>query len=208
MSSTLALTAGALASCFPITLLPLAVRLAGWPRRLRGWLAAAAACALAAACAWPYRSAAAQFPETFAYYRRIWQNYNPSLYGVLLWLTGRPAIAAGIGEGVVLGLALWVACAKDRAGARGVSGDRRDSAVRAERVFLVFHLDRAAAVLFSHPGVAAADYAAISFLQRADRLPDHGEFRISPLFQWLTYAPFYALLVWELIGKDGAERAL
>ncbi len=40
VSSTVAMTAGALCKLFPITLLPLAVRLAGWPRRLRGWMAA------------------------------------------------------------------------------------------------------------------------------------------------------------------------
>ncbi len=41
-----------------------------------------------------------------------------------------------------------------------------------------------------------------------------GEFRFAPLFQWLTYAPFYALLVvWELIdrrrafAREGVRRA-
>ena len=28
-----------------------------------------------------------------------------------------------------------------------------------------------------------------------------GEFRFAPLFQWLTYAPFYALLIWEIFAK-------
>ena len=37
--STLTLTAGALAKAFPATLLPLALCRAGWPRKLRGWLA-------------------------------------------------------------------------------------------------------------------------------------------------------------------------
>ncbi len=46
VSSTVAMTAGALVKLFPITLLPLAVRLVGWPRRLRGWVAAGAAVAL------------------------------------------------------------------------------------------------------------------------------------------------------------------
>ena len=43
------------------------------------------------------------------YYQMIWRNYNSSIYPVLLWLTAAARIAAGIGEGVVLGLALWLA---------------------------------------------------------------------------------------------------
>src|SRR6201998_1493527 len=38
-ASAVALTAGSLAKLFPLTLLPLALRLSGWPRKLRGWLA-------------------------------------------------------------------------------------------------------------------------------------------------------------------------
>ena len=47
--STLTLTAGALAKAFPATLLPLALFRAGWPAKLRGWLAAAGCGAIAAA---------------------------------------------------------------------------------------------------------------------------------------------------------------
>jgi hypothetical protein len=208
VSSTVAMAAGALVKLFPITLLPLAVRLAGWPRRLRGWVAAAAACALAAACAWPYRSAARQLPQTFAYYRRIWQNYNPSLYGVLLWLTGRPAIAAGIGEAVVLVLALWVAA-------------RKMEPVRA--AFLVvgailmfapngysWYFTWIVPLLCFFPSPAWILLTVLQFLSYNVLIAYQitGEFRFAPLFQWLTYAPFYALLVWELIGRRGAFEAI
>ncbi len=107
--STLTLTAGALAKAFPVTLLPLALVRAGWPRKLRGWLAAGGCAVLAAACTWPYRRAWREFLAMLKYYQVILRNYHSSIYPVLLWFTGSHEIAAGVGEGVVLGLALWLA---------------------------------------------------------------------------------------------------
>ena len=204
VSSTVAMTAATLVKLFPITLLPLAVRLAGWPRRLRGWVAAAAACALAVACAWPYRSAAGQLPATFSYYQRIWQNYNPSLYGVLLWITGRPRVAGGIGEAVVLALSVWVAW-------------RKIEPVRA--AFLVvgtilmfapngysWYFTWIVPLLCFFPSPAWILLTVLQFLSYNVLIAYQvtGEFRFAPLFQWLTYAPFYALLVAELVGRRGA----
>jgi hypothetical protein len=102
-ASAVTLTAGSLAKLFPVTLLPLALGISGWPRRLRGWIAFGGAAVLTAVCMWPYRSALRQFPEIFIRYQAIWQNYNPSLYAILLWFSGHAEIAAGISEGVVLG---------------------------------------------------------------------------------------------------------
>jgi len=202
--STLTMAAGALTKLFPVTLLPLAVRLAGWPRRWRGWLAAAGTVGLAAMLAWPYRYAYTQLPRTFSYYRRIWQNYNPSLYGVLLWLTGRPAIAAGIGEGVVLALSLWAAW-------------RKIEPVRA--AFLVigailmfapngysWYFTWIVPLLCFFPSPAWLLLTVLQFLSYNVLIAYQltGEFRFAPLFQWLTYAPFYALLAWELISRRGA----
>ena len=48
--STLTLTAGALSKAFPVVLLPLALFRAGWPGRLRGWMAATGCVALTALC--------------------------------------------------------------------------------------------------------------------------------------------------------------
>ena len=52
------LTAGALAKAFPRRCLPLALFRAGWPTKLRGWLAAAGCTASspASVCVWPYRN--------------------------------------------------------------------------------------------------------------------------------------------------------
>src|SRR5262249_20326533 len=65
--------------------------------------------------------------------------------------------------------------APDGRGARGIPADRRHPNARAERLFLVFHLDRAALVLPAIPRLAnhmaAAHRARIPLLQRADRLP-------------------------------------
>src|SRR5207245_7453305 len=102
-ASAATLTAGSLAKLFPVTLLPLALRLSGWPRKLRGWLAFGGAALISAACVWPYRSALAQFPEIFARYQATWQNYNPSLYAILLWFSGHADLAGGVGGVVVLG---------------------------------------------------------------------------------------------------------
>ena len=63
--STLTLTAGALAKAFPATLLPLALFRAGWPGKLRGWLAAGGCAALAALCVWPYRHGWREFLGMF-----------------------------------------------------------------------------------------------------------------------------------------------
>src|SRR5712692_3283933 len=57
-----------------------------------------------------------------------------------------------------------------RPNARGVSPDRHGAAVRTQRIFVVLHLDRAAAVLLSERGVAAAHRAAVSLLQDLDQL--------------------------------------
>ncbi|MGA7793812.1 MAG: hypothetical protein WCA19_12300, partial [Candidatus Acidiferrales bacterium] len=105
--STLTLTAGALAKAFPATLLPLALFRAGWPGKLRGWLAAGGCAALTAICVWPFRHGWREFLQMLAYYQVIWRNYHSSLYPVLLWFSGSHEVAAGIGEGVVAGMALW-----------------------------------------------------------------------------------------------------
>jgi hypothetical protein len=53
--------------------------------------------------------AGAEFLQMLKYYQLIFRNYHSSIYPVLLWLTGSHEVAAGIGEGVVVGLAVWLA---------------------------------------------------------------------------------------------------
>jgi alpha-1,6-mannosyltransferase len=198
-TSTLTLTAGSLAKLFPVTLLPLALRLSGWPRKLRGWLAFSGAALLVAACVWPYRTALAQFPGIFVRYQAIWQNYNPSLYAVLLWFSGHADIAAGAGEGVVLGLAIWAAA-------------RKLEPLRA--VFLIigailmvapntysWYFTWIVPLLCFFPNPAWLLLTILQFLSYKVLIEYqiNGIWHFDPYFQWLTYAPFYALLLGEAV---------
>src|SRR5437879_1788353 len=207
-ASAVTLAAGSLAKLFPVTLLPLALRLSDWPRTLRGWLAFGGAALISAACVWPYRSALAQFPEIFARYQATWQNYNPSLYAVLLWFSGYADIAAGIGEGVVLGLAIWAAA-------------RKLDPLRA--TFLIL-----GAILIFAPNTSSWDFTWIvqvlcffpspawlllTILQFLSykvliEYQINGIWPFDPYFQWLTYAPFYALLAGEaFLNRRGRQPA-
>ena len=169
--STLTLTAGALAKAFPATLLPLALFRAGWPGKLRGWLAAGGCAALTAACVWPYRHGWREFLGMLKYYQFIFRNYHSSIYPVLLWLTGSHEIAAGVGEGVVVGLGLWLAV-------------RRAEPTRAAFLLIgtvllfapngypwYFTWIVPLLVFLSEPGVAAAHDPGVSFVQNFHQLP-------------------------------------
>jgi len=199
--STLTLTAGALFKAFPAVLLPLALFRAGWPGRLRGWLAAAGCAAMTAACVWPYRNGWRELLHTLAYYQRIFQNYNSSLYPALLWFSGVHEIASGIGEGAVLGLALWLAV-------------RRADPLRA--AFLLI----GTVLLFAPNGYSwyftwivpllcffpSPAWLLLTVLQLLSykifiNYRALGVWQFDPLFQWLCYAPFYALLVWEILRQ-------
>ena len=193
--STVVLMAGALAKLFPITLLPLWLRLAGWPRRWRGWLAVAGATALGLVCLWPYRSAYPQVLETFIHYQRIFRNYNASLYAVLHWFTGRHAVAAGIGECIVLGLAVWVAARKvDPARAAfWVIGAILLGAPNAYSWYFTWIVP----MLCFFPSPAWLLLTILQFLSYKLLINYQilGIWHFDPFFQWLTYAPFYALLL-------------
>jgi alpha-1,6-mannosyltransferase len=193
--SAVTLTAGSLAKLFPITLLPLALRLSEWPRRLRGWLVLGGAAIVTAACIWPYRSALGQFPQIFVRYQAIWQNYNPSLYGVLLWLARQPDIAAGIGEGVVLGLAIWAA-------ARKIDPMRAAFLIIGAILMLApntysWYFTWIVPLLCFFPNPAWLLLTILQFLSYKVLIEYqiNGIWHFDPYFQWLTYAPFYAMLI-------------
>ncbi len=195
--STVTLTAGSLAKLFPVTLLPLALRLSDWPRKLRGWLAFGGAALISAACVWPYRSALAQFPEIFARYQATWQNYNPSLYAVLLWFSGYADIAAGIGEGVVLGLAIWAA-------ARKLDPLRATFLILGAILMFApntysWYFSWIVPLLCFFPSPAWLLLTILQFLSYKVLIEYqiNGIWHFDPCFQWLTYAPFYALLAGE-----------
>jgi alpha-1,6-mannosyltransferase len=200
--STLTLTAGALAKAFPVTLLPLALVRAGWPAKLRGWMAAAGSVALGAICVWPYRHGWREFLAMLTYYDRIFRNYHSSIYPVLFWFSGSHEVAAGIGEGVVLGLALWVAF-------------RRVDPTRAAFLLIgtvllfapngySWYFTWIVPLLCFFPSPAWLLLTVLQFLSYKIFINYRalGVWQFDPFFQWLCYAPFYLLLGWEFLrGK-------
>ncbi len=200
--STLTLTAGALAKAFPSVLLPLALVRAGWPRKLRGWLALAGCTVLAALLTWPFWRAWREFLQMLKYYRVIWRNYNSSLYPVLLWLSGSHRFAADVGEGVVLVLALWLAARR---------ADPKRAAFLLIGTVLLFapngyswYFTWIVPLLCFYPSAAWLMLTILQFLSYKIFINYRalGVWHFDPLFQWLTYAPFYALLAWEILRKE------
>ena len=198
-ASVVTLTAGSLAKLFPVTLLPLALRFSEWPRKLRGWIAFAGAALIAAGCVWPYRSAIRQSPEIFVRYQAIWQNYNPSLYSVLLWFSGHAEVAAGIGEGVVLGVAIWAA-------ARKLDPLRAAFLVIGAILMLApntysWYFTWIVPLLCFFPNPAWLLVTILQFLSYKVLIEYqiNGIWHFDPYFQWLTYAPFYALLIGRML---------
>jgi|GEM_PF-312239 len=109
VTSTLALAAATLLKLFPIMLFPLWLRRVGWPRTWKSWVAGMGSTALALACFWPYRAALQQIPKTMHYFVRHWQNNNASLFTLFGKISHSFAWSSGLGEGAVIGLALWAA---------------------------------------------------------------------------------------------------
>jgi alpha-1,6-mannosyltransferase len=218
--STLTLTAGALAKAFPVVLLPLALfragrtaeagsrAKAGWPGWLRASLAAGGCAALAAACAWPYRHGWREFLGMLHTYQLIFRNYHSSIYPVLLWLTGGSnEIAAGVGEGVVIALALWLAIRR---------ADPTRAAFLLIGTLLLFapngyswYFTWIVPLLCFFPSPAWLLLTILEFLSYKIFIDYRalGVWRFDPLFQWMCYAPFYALLGWEILRtrKKGPE---
>ncbi len=204
--STLLLTAAALAKAFPVVLVP------AWLRRT-GWRNAVWAAALAAVCAWPFRSAWLgsahhKWPgilDTLAYYESRWQNNNASLYGLIAWFSGSTDLAAGLGVGVVAGLAVWAAA-------------RRMDVVRAAYLLIgailmlapngySWYFTWIVPLLCFFPNPAWLLLTVLQFLSY-NVLIDYqvsGRWHFDPVLQWLTYAPFYALLLWQAL-RSGPRR--
>jgi hypothetical protein len=199
--STLTLTAGALAKAFPASLLPLALFRASWPRKLRGWLAMSARAALATLCIWPYWRAWPQFLTMMNYYQLIFRGYHSSIYPVLLWFSGSHEIAAGVGEGVVIGLALWLAFRRF---------DPTRAAFLLIGTILLFapngyswYFTWIVPLLCFYPSPAWLLLTVLEFLSYKIFINYRalGVWQFDLLFQWMCYAPFYALLGWEFLRK-------
>jgi alpha-1,6-mannosyltransferase len=201
--STLALTAGALAKAFPVVLLPVALFSAGWPKRPRAWLAAGGCAVLTVILTWPYIDGWRQFLQMLRYYRATWRNYNSSIYPVLLWVTHSHGLAAGVGEAVVAGLALWLAL-------RGVELKR--AAFLLIGTVLLFapngyswYFTWIVPLLCFYPSAAWLLLTVLQFLSYKIFINyrAYGDWHFDPFFQWLTYAPFFAMLLWEILRAAG-----
>ncbi len=192
--STLLLAAAALAKAFPAVLLPLWLRRAGWKNAL--WVAA-----LAAVCSWPYRSAWPQILDTLAYYESRWQNYHASLYALIVWFSGSAELAAGLGVGVVAGLAVWAAVRKlDAARAAYLLiGAILMLAPNGYSWYFTWIVPLVCLLPSEGSGTAWLLLTVLQFLSY-NVLIDYqaiGRWHFDPFLQWLTYAPFYALLLWR-----------
>lgn len=197
--STLLLAAGILAKAFPVVLVPLWLARLEWPRK--GWGAVLAACGLAAACWWPYRSATLSLMATLHRYQSSFLDNNASTFVVLQHITHSNLLPLGLGVGLVFGLSFWVAAR------------RLDPAHAA---FLLF-----GTILLVTPNgypwyftwvipfialIGQSRYLApwlmltiLQFLSNEVLIGYRilGVWHFSPLFLWLTYAPFYAWLLWN-----------
>jgi alpha-1,6-mannosyltransferase len=207
--STVLLAAGVLLKWFPVMLLPLWLRRIGGPRT-QAWPAVTAAALLTALCAWPYRAAWPEVLDVLTYFESRWHHNNASLYALLTWLadpaapqdpqvaippgTASHEFAAGLGFGIVAGLALWVAV-------------RKLDVLRA--AYLLFgaalllapnafpwYFTWMVPLLVFFPNPAWLLLTVLQFLSYHVLIPYQafGVWRFQPQMLWLVYGPFYAWL--------------
>lgn len=208
--STMLLTAGALTKAFPAVLVPLWLRKTGWPQARAGWKCALACAATAVICVAPYWRALRMLAANVENFELNRRNYHASLYTLVDWFTGVPAIPAGLGVGVVWGLALWLAV-------------RRAESMRA--AYLLFgtilllspngyswYFTWMVPLLCFFPNPAWLLLTVLQFLSY-NVLIDYGingRWHFDPFFQWICYGPFYALLclgwLWPRIGGALGQR--
>jgi alpha-1,6-mannosyltransferase len=210
-------TAAALAKLYPTALVPWCLAWAGWPRKRQGWMAAGVGGAIVAMCAWPYRSAWPGYLDVLGYFHTRWPSYNASLYAVLEWWSGSRDVAQGIGEGIVAGLALWAAA-------------RRADFLRAALLIVgaillltpnanSWYFTWVIPLICFLPGSAGAiPWLLLTVLQFVSysvlvEYQANGRWHLEPLYQWLTYTPFFGMLLWGWLrrvrgnatGADGAS---
>lgn len=209
--STVLFAAGVLLKWFPATLLPLWLRRLDWPRSRRAWRAMAAAVLLSMLCAWPYRAAWPEVLDVLAYFESRWHHNNASLYALLTWFADPAApqdtqvaippgaafhdLAAGLGIGIVAGIALWAAA-------------RQLDVLHA--AYLLFgatlllspnafpwYFTWMVPLLVFFPNPAWLLLTVLQFLSYHVWIDYQafGVWRFQPQMLWLVYGPFYAWLV-------------
>jgi hypothetical protein len=150
-----------------------------------------------------------------AYYESRWQNYHASLYAVLAWFSGSHDVAVGVGLGAVAGLAIWVAFAYPLRSWPLVADDAARAAYLLVGAILMlapngyswyFTWIVPLVSFFPLRGSRTA-WLLLTVLQflSYNVLIDFeatGRWHFGAFYQWLTYAPFYALLLAQaLVGK-------
>lgn len=202
--STMLLGAAVLFKAFPILLFPVWLRRQGWPGTVRSWVAAGSAAAIAALSAWPYRAVLWKIPETIRYYASHWENNYASLYAVLLWMTHSPRLATWVGVLAAVSVALWTAW-------RGKSPER--AAFLVVGTILLFspnayswYFTWIVPFLCFFPSVAWLLLTVLIFLSYHVLVGYGilGAWHFEPKFIWMTYAPFYAVLLWQFFRNTRA----
>jgi len=206
--ASVAIALAAMAKVFPVLLLPVWIRTAGWPRKKGCWAAGLAAVTGLIVLA-PYRDALGMFRANATYYQATWRNYHASLYTVLDWMTGeRTKMPALVGAGVSWGLAFWLAWKK---------AEPARAAYLLIGTVLAFspngyswYFTWIVPLLCFFPNPAWLMLTVLQFLSYNVLIGYGilGVFRFDPLMQWLVYAPFYVLLIlyWWLGRRVGRMR--
>ena len=205
--STLLLAGSVLLKVFPVMLFPLWLRRAGWPHSLRSWAAGFASVVLAVACFWPFRAALPHIPATLAYFSAHWQNNNASLFSLLRRFSGHADWAAGIGEGIVVGLALWAA-------ARRLESERAAYLIFGAILLLSpnaypWYFTWIIPFLCFFPNPAWLLLTILQFLSYSVLIGYGilGEWHWSPLMMCLEYVPFYAWIGWGFVRRRGTLQS-
>ena len=141
------------------------------------------------------------FDKMLKYYQFIWRNQHSSIYPLLLRFSGSHDLAAGIGEGVVVGLALWLTF-------RRIDPPR--AAFLMIGTVLLFapngyswYFTWIVPLLCFFPSPAWLLLTVLQFLSYKVFLnyKAYGDWHFDLYFQWLCYGPFYALLAWEILRR-------
>jgi hypothetical protein len=141
------------------------------------------------------------------YYQRIGRNHHSSIYPVLLWLL--PARNRGHRPGLCWGWRWPVRRAEPLRAAFLLIGAVLLLAPNGYSWYFTWIVP----LLCFFPSPAWLLLTVLQFLSYKVWINYRafGQWQFDPLFQWLTYAPFYALLAWEIFrrrspGSSGLNR--
>lgn len=198
----------AMAKVFPVLLLPVWIRRAGWPGK-KGWWAAGLAAMAGLLVLAPYWHGLGMFRANMTYYEATWKNYHASLYTVIDWMTGgRTRIPALVAACVSWGLALWLAWKK--------AEPERAAYLLVGTILMLgpngysWYFTWIVPLLCWFPNPAWLMVTVLQFLSY-NVLIGYGileVFKFSPVMQWLVYGPFYGLLVGWWIYERRKRRSL